>query len=315
MQGADKSEGIGRSHSPSHITGFFTIRLSPDPLRSGSTGAGICLKDGVKTTVRLMPPEEPQSFVSCGAELPLPPTCRSVVERMLGARAPFSFRAEQSVSFPPNYGYGISGASALSLAMALEKALGSSPSKAAEIAHLAEIENLTGLGDVIAEHAGGFELRTKPGAPGFGEVRRLDHPRGVFVISSPVLSFPTSRMISEEGYVRPINSFGEEAIAAFTESPTLDNFMLQSRRFWERVGVPDGSVRAAVRVFEKGGVKNPSAKKGVVFGIVSESEVEGVVRSITGAPFRMEGRPPFNIKDNSHGLRIMISEISEEGAC
>lgn len=315
MQGTEKSEGIGQSYSPSHITGFFTIRLASDPLRSGSTGAGICLKDGVRTTVMLMPPGRPQSFVSCGVELPLPPTCRSVVESMLGANSPFSFRAEQEASFPPNYGYGVSGASALSLAIALERALGSSPSKAAEIAHLAEVENLTGLGDVIAEHAGGFELRTKPGAPGFGEVRRLDHPRDILVISSPVLSFPTSRMITEEGYVRRINSYGEEAMAAFIESPTIENFMLQSRRFWDRVGVPDGRVRATVRAFEKGGVKNPSAKKGVVFGIVSASEVEGVVRSITGTPFRMEGRPPFKVKDNAHGLRIMISEISEEGAC
>lgn len=41
----------GEGYAPGHITGFFTIHMTDDPLSSGSTGAGLCLKEGVITEV------------------------------------------------------------------------------------------------------------------------------------------------------------------------------------------------------------------------------------------------------------------------
>jgi len=42
-----------------------------------------------------------------------------------------------------------------------------------KIAHNAEVNCKTGLGDVLASFHGGFEVRVKPGAPGIGTVEKI----------------------------------------------------------------------------------------------------------------------------------------------
>lgn len=65
---------------------------------------------------------------------------------------------------PLGSGFGLSGASALASAYALNKLLGLKYSnlELAKIAHIAEVENRTGLGDVVNQYFGGFLLKLKP---------------------------------------------------------------------------------------------------------------------------------------------------------
>ena len=307
----------GNGYSPAHITGFFTIHMAGDPICTGSTGAGICLKDGVTSEVAADDSGSPRFTLTVNGAPVNSPTCVTTVKSMLAGLPPLSIRVKQSSLMPANYGYGISAASALSVAIAISSALGLDLPKTeiGKFAHTAEVENFTGLGDVSAELAGGFEVRLKPGAPGFGEVQSLPFLPNRLVVTAPVLQFATKRMITEPVYVERINKLGGAAMDAFLESPTLDSFMRQSRIFWEGVGIADEKIRSVMSLFEKAGIAFPSAKKGLVFGIVSRDELPGVLKRLVPCHREPEGDPPFLMRDDAHGMKLIISEISERGAC
>jgi len=308
----------GEGYAPGHITGFFTIHMSKDPLSSGSTGAGLCLKEGVITEVTAVESDRTElTMESNNVPLPSFPTCESVLKRLLSGK-PMRVTAKQTSNLPANYGYGVSGASALSLAIALNEALdlNLSDEEAGQAAHVAEVENLTGLGDVSAQLVGGLEARLKPGAPGIGEVKRLPFPHDLIVITSPVFPFPTSRMITEERYVKKINPLGSAALSSFLPSPSIENFMHQSRVFWDGVGIADESVRRVIRIFESAGIPSPSAKKGVVFGVVPRDDLKRVAsRLVPGTFSKLGGDLPPVVYDPSERLMLILSEISTRGAC
>lgn len=307
----------GEGYAPGHITGFFTIHLTGDPLSSGSTGAGLCLKEGMITEVTAVESDRTELMMESN-NVPVPsfPTCESVLKRLLSGK-PMRVTAKQTSNLPANYGYGVSGASALSLAIALNEALdlNLSDEEAGQVAHVAEVENLTGLGDVSAQLVGGLEARLKPGAPGIGEVKRLPFPHDLIVITSPVFPFPTSRMITEEKYVKKINPLGRAALSSFMPLPSIENLMRQSRVFWDGVGIADESVRRVIKLFESAGIPSPSAKKGVVFGVVPRDDLKRVAsRLLPGAP-KQGGDLPTVIHDPSKNLTVITSEISSRGAC
>jgi len=306
----------GEGYAPGHITGFFTIHMTDDPLSSGSTGAGLCLKEGVITEVTAVESDKTELIMdSNGFPVPPSPTCDSVLIKMLCGR-PIKVTARQTTNLPAGYGYAVSGASALSLAIAVNQALDLNLTKreAGRAAHAAEVENLTGLGDVSAQLLGGLVVRQRPGAPGFGEARCLPSPNDHVVVTSPVIPFPTSRMITEEKYVKKINPLGESAMSSFLPSPGIDNFMHLSRTFWEGVGIANDRVQRTTKLFESAGITSPSAKKGVVFGVVPRDDLKRVLPRLVPR-FKPKGDPPPVIRDPSGGLTIILSEISTRGAC
>ena len=81
---------------------------------------------------------------------------------------PYYVNIKHGISIPIGFGLGSSGAGALSLSYALNDALdiGLGRNQTAQIAHHGDIACKTGLGTVIAEFLGGFEIRTSIGAPG-----------------------------------------------------------------------------------------------------------------------------------------------------
>ena len=137
----------GEGYAPGHITGFFTIHMTGDPLSSGSTGAGLCLKEGVITEVTAMESDKAElTLESNGVPVQSSPTCDSVLTKLFYGR-PMRVIARQTSNLPAGYGYAVSGASALSLAIAVNQALDLNLTKeAGQVAHTAEVENLHGPG-------------------------------------------------------------------------------------------------------------------------------------------------------------------------
>jgi pantoate kinase len=245
------------------------------------------------------------------------PTCESLFEQLTSGMEPAIVTANQESIFPANYGYGLSAASSLSLGLALNRVmcLGLTRDEVGVHAHIAEVKNMTGLGDVSAELVGGFELRDRPGAPGFGRAIRLEMDDGMAVISSPVRSFPTRTMISKKEFVERINFYGREAFASFSSKMDLENLMIVSRHFWESIGLMDEEILGVMRRFARAGVPSPSAKKGVVFGLVPVGEIPKVVRAIIEPTSPMtEDCLPTKIKDKCSGMTVIVSRISREGA-
>src|SRR3990167_1983065 len=88
------------------------------------------------------------------------PTVISVINRLTEEK----LRVHIKSKLPLGCGFGLSGASALAAAYAINGLLKLKKSKKelAIIAHTAEVENKTGLGDVVNQYYGGFCIKSKP---------------------------------------------------------------------------------------------------------------------------------------------------------
>ena len=244
-----------RAFVPGHITGFFEIMEHSDPLLSGSRGCGVVIDRGVTTTVEVEEAHESALEVRLdGAPCDCPVT-QSAVEMLRGFPKGLALRVNHELQPPMKYGFGISAAGALGVVLALNRALGlgMSPMQCGQIAHRAEIVNKTGLGDVIAELKGGLLLRSKPGAPGIGEVEKIacDYYVVVFLVGEELETKPILR---DEDKKKRINNAGGRCMELFTGKPTPKNFLETSRKFTLDTGLMSKKVYLAMKILKNHGV-------------------------------------------------------------
>ncbi len=172
--------------APSHITGFFEIIDHPDYLKRGSCGAGVAMDKGVITHLQIIdknPIDNPNAIVRINGtkdakNASITFKTLELMEREFNIEDLLENRVikiNHELKVPIGAGYGTSAASALGTALAIAKILelDITFNKAASMAHLAEIEMKSGLGDVVAEINGGITLRLKEGAPGIAVTDKL----------------------------------------------------------------------------------------------------------------------------------------------
>ncbi|HLA22705.1 MAG TPA: GHMP kinase, partial [Nitrosopumilaceae archaeon] len=172
---------------PGHITGFFKAEVEQKrPELQGSLGAGFCIKEGVTTHVKVTSSEKSYFKIKVTG---YPTDNTQVSEFVINeffkiVKENVFVDVEHHIAFPVGYGLGSSGAVALSLALALNKALKTNLTRTqvGQIAHNAEIYCKTGLGTVLSSYYGGFEIRTKQGAPGIGSLKKLSNNSSVILI-------------------------------------------------------------------------------------------------------------------------------------
>ncbi|MCX6672549.1 MAG: pantoate kinase [Methanothrix sp.] len=240
-----------RAFVPSHITGFFAAHRREEPLLSGSIGCGLCLSLGATTTIESAPQIHDTEILLNGA-LSEAPVSRFVVEKL--AKEPVRVKTEFSMPF--GAGFGASGAGALGSAYALNSLfdLGLTANQAAAVAHEAEVTHRTGLGDVIAQNAGGLVVRLQPGAPGTGRIDRIPVPPLPisYVVRGPI---STKEVLSDEKVMKTVNLAGESALKELLKKPTFTNFMQLSRRFTVQSGLAgDWALQAIEAVEAAGGI-------------------------------------------------------------
>jgi len=218
---------------PSHITGFFAAKRREDPLKSGSIGCGLTLTLGATTVVDALNETEMAEIIING-EPSQAPVSRYVVD----ALAISPVRVKTRLEMPLGSGFGASGAGALGCAYALNAhfELGLLANQAASVAHVAEVANGTGLGDVIAQNAGGLVVRLEPGAPGLGCIDRIPVPplNVNYVVKGPI---STKEVLSDQGLMKEINKAGEAALKDLLRRPTLLEFMRLSKAFTVQSGL------------------------------------------------------------------------------
>ena len=239
----------GEAFVPGHITGFFEIHLDDcDPLKCGSRGAGFCVDKGARTTVRIEEAaEQAVSIKIDGAPAPPASTSRRVIDLMLDNQ-PYNVEIETSLELPVAQGMGISGAGALGTAIATDSALDLKGDKDAlvAIAHRAEVESRTGLGDVIAQSRGGLEIRTAPGAPPHGQVQVQNWEAAVLlVVFDPPLT--TKQVLTDPERKAAINHIGSGMLEVFNADQTPGRFLKLSREFTMRSGLASKSLMDAMR--------------------------------------------------------------------
>ena len=186
---------------PGHVTGFFTVhRDDEDPTRSGSRGAGLTLADGVEVTVTPVDPSSNERGVFLDGER----VEMEAVDRVLRT-LDADPRVEGETDLPIGRGFGVSGAMALGTALATNDLLdrGLSTYELATVAHGAEVQAGTGLGDVVAQLHGGVPIRLEPGSPQHNKMDAV--PARSRVEFQTFGKLPTSDVIDgdTEALVRP----------------------------------------------------------------------------------------------------------------
>ncbi|MFB6133075.1 MAG: pantoate kinase [Halanaeroarchaeum sp.] len=240
-----------RAFVPGHVTGLFSIHRTDDPATTGSRGAGLALESGV--TVHVRPSEESEIHLD-GEEISV-----EAVEFLLDA-IDRTATVEATTDLPLGSGFGISGAMALGTALAANATfdLGRSENDLVRMAHVAEIEAGTGLGDVVAQARGGVPIRVEPGAPPAGVMDGIPAVADVEYLDLGDLSTP--EVLSD----RPerITAAGTAALQTLRERPTLDRFMAASRRFAEETGLLTDDLRTIVEDVEAAGGRASMAMLG-----------------------------------------------------
>ncbi|MFB6282014.1 MAG: pantoate kinase [Haloferacaceae archaeon] len=237
--------GVAVAAVPGHVTGLFSVHRDPDPRAAGSRGAGITLTDGVRVEVARA--EGTAGVWLDGRRAEVAPVA-GVIDAF---DPPAAVRVESDL--PVGAGFGVSGAAALGTALAANAAFGAgySENDLIGLAHAAEVEAGTGLGDVVAQARGRAPIRVDPGAPGHGllDGMPVGPDRRIEYVSFGEVS--TERVVG--GDTEGLTRAGEAALDRLRERPTLDRFVTCSRRFADEAGLLTDRAGEAVAAAEAAG--------------------------------------------------------------
>jgi len=245
-----------RAFVPAHITAFFVPVFEEEPLRTGSLGAGVNLDRG--TTVFMSIEENGAEWM--GERLHVAfngePVSRddavisySVAEKLMPDEFDGEIEIWQYFDFPNGCGFGNSAGGALGTALTFGLAFGRTLLDVARVAHVAEVENGGGLGDVVAQLAGGIEIRIRAGGPGIGVVDNVLSP-DLKVVSVHLGPIRTRDLLDEE-VVDVIKKEGVEALNRLTRDPRVPVMMELSRKFAERTGLMDDELVSLAREMDR----------------------------------------------------------------
>ena len=253
--------------APAHITGFFQIHDHSEPLKKGSTGCGVVLDKGVHTTVTIGNHIN-ETEISLNGKNVAGETSKAVVGSM--TEHPVNVKSRSDI--PIGCGFGASGAGALGTAYALNHALSLNytANQLNDIAHVAEVSNGSGLGDVTGQVRGGIPVRKTPGAPSIASVDSIpSKENNVYCVVLGEL--PTRSVLSNPEMIKDINSAGKEAMKKLMEKPSVENFMICSRDFTIQSGLASEKVMDAIEAAQSIDVTSSQAMLGnSVFSMPSD---------------------------------------------
>ena len=154
---------MARAYAPGNISCVFKVIPHTDPARMHSLGMGFTVKEGVEAIVS----ESHETVVLFNGERITFPTVCAVVNRLTENRGIVGVKVELTSPLPLGCGFGLSGAASLATAYALNELLSADKDQEmlAMTAHIAEVENRTGLGDVCSQYHGGCLVKLKEGSP------------------------------------------------------------------------------------------------------------------------------------------------------
>ena len=291
---------------PAHVTGFFRAQVNnsrKELERLGSMGAGFSIKQGVTTRIRVRKKNNEKTgfrITTNGYESDKTDVSEFVLNEFLklGDFSDKFLDIKHEISIPVGYGLGSSSAVALSLSFALDQALDTKLDRTliGQIAHNAEVNCKTGLGDVLASFYGGFEIRVKAGAPGIGSIEKI-HADNISIIMICFSPISTNKFIKER--LSQINGLGGKMVNQLLESKDYEHFQDMSLEFAKYVDVMTPRMEEIVSEFSKNDIKCGIALFGeTVFSMIPKEE---------------EGRVLEILKKYPEGILIK-SELDHSGA-
>jgi pantoate kinase len=173
-----------------------------------------------------------------------------------------------------------------------------STTEAAQIAHLCEVECKTGLGTVASIFSGGLTVRTLPGAPEIGKVRRLGLPSSLRIVSASFGPISTRLVLANLGLKKTINECGRSLIEKFLRDDSYDSFMTMSRNFSNCVGLISSRLRRVMNALDSCGFSSSMVMLGEsLFCLLPHADV-----------------PHADAIFRSHELRPVVSKVARSGA-
>ncbi|MEM0466651.1 MAG: pantoate kinase [Candidatus Thermoplasmatota archaeon] len=252
--------------APGHISAFFEPKYHPnDVYRSGSRGAGICITLGATTTVSLELAEQQHITVYINNQKSEAPVTTHTVLNLIGT-APFNVNVQTTLDLPLSQGFGMSAAGALSTALAVAKILQRPHSDAIRAAHKAEIENHTGLGDVIACSFGGVEIRREAGLPPWGMLEHIPACHDV-VICVVGEKLETKKILTDRNKLEEIAALGRYCTKKILEKPSLENLFRLAQEFSYKTGLIQREILKAIAAANKVGMASMCMLGNSVFAI------------------------------------------------
>jgi len=266
----------GRAYSPGHITGLFQICDSSNNfLEKGSRGAGICISMGTTSYVcinkmKLCNTDDFNHQIQITIDRVLTSTAKTTLrtvelilekcKKMGIIEHNLEITIEIENELPLGQGFGLSGAGALSTALALNDALDTPLSRQdlLEASHIAEVEQGTGLGDVGAQGVGGVSVRTKPGIPPYGEISILEGDFNdinigdleiiICIIGSELF---TKEILNDLTKRELIRNYGGIYLDKLLESPNIKNLFLNSYNFARDTKLVSMEVNEVIKLLGK----------------------------------------------------------------
>ena len=315
---------------PSHITGFFSIFDNEDPLLKGSLGAGVLLDKGVITEIDKNADESFSILINGKKdefnEVIILKTIEFMENELNKDEIQFNLDGiliNQTIQVPIGCGFGSSAASAIGTAICINEYfnLGLSIEECGKYAHLAEVSLGTGLGDVIAELSKGIVLRTKVGAPGFGEVKSIvPHEKtglGVFeplksdfyVITKTFGEISTASIIEDPKHKKLITQVGLEIGEEFNEK---DDGIVIGSRFKNKFNVAvdnEFNEEETIKKFMKASLS--FAKKTHLINGELLKIVHGLHGKVLGSSMAMLGNTVFAIANEDQKLKLEAKYYNE----
>ena len=213
--------------APGNVSGVFRIVRDDDPRRMHSLGMGFTVSHGVTATVS----EARATEVAFNGEVFDFATVRSVAWALSSRPVTISLESE----LPLSGGFGLSGASALAAAFALDTRfeLGLDERTLAMTAHVAEVTNLTGLGDVCGQFRGGCLAKLVPGDPLAAIALPVAEQSVYYRYFSPIA---TREIIGDPRRAARINAAADSALAdigalADRGVAVFDEYISTAKRF------------------------------------------------------------------------------------
>ncbi|WGI17237.1 hypothetical protein [Methanonatronarchaeum sp. AMET-Sl] len=241
---------------PGHISCFFEAFINNSLNKTGSTGAGINLDKGLFVEVNIE--ESSDTLINCSG------TGELAIKKLL-EREDRTYKIDVSYEYelPTGMGFGMSGAEALGSVIAVSKAINlpTTINRLARTAHHAEVELMSGLGDVGAQLQQGVTINTKPGTPGKGGADRIiTRDREIYIATLDRIN--TSSILKDEKTLEKINYSGRNKLKKLLKKPTLNKMTELGRDFSKETGIAPQKIEKILDELKSEGVNASMAMIG-----------------------------------------------------
>ncbi|MFW9923438.1 MAG: pantoate kinase [Candidatus Thorarchaeota archaeon] len=240
---------------PAHITGLFQIVANEDPLKMGSRGAGFSIDEPIIT----------QAFYQKTKKNSLEVYFNDVrIDGKVTENVANNFRdywtnqgliLQHHSKLPMQAGFGTSGAGAIGTAFALNELFNTNFDRITlgQMAHKAEVENRSGLGDVIAQMKGGAEIRLQPGAPGIGEIISFNWSKDIHVLSIFLGTISTKKIITSKKHIEDINNASGKLLSKLSSTSSVKDFADASYSFSKEIELMNKPVERMITILREKG--------------------------------------------------------------